>query len=221
MRRNVKFWTNYTWETMGVDLAIACVLAVIAVFGAEHLDVSLLASVVPYFLCLAALFGMMLINTGSQSLYVPLLLSMGETRRNVLLGFHYYRVLILAVTLGISALIWLLVPGEVSETGLRSLPTILCVLMIAASLGSILGTIFVRWKWAGTLLIILLCGGMGGVVGMTGAAAANGGLNAADTLELAAYLERLPWQLVLAALGALALDVAFQWLLLRRQEVKL
>lgn len=221
MKRNLKFWTRYTWESTGVDLAIAGILAVIAVFGADQLDFSLLASVLPYFLCIAAIFGMMLINSGSQALYVPLLLSMGETRRNVLLGFHYYRALIITVTMALCGLVWLLAPGEVSETGLRSLPTIVCVLVIAASLGSILGTIFVRWKWAGTLLIILMCGVMGGIIGMTGATAANGGFSMADTLELTAYLERLPWQLVLAALGALALDVVFQWLLLRRQEVKL
>jgi len=34
-------------------------------------------------------------------------------------------------------------------------------------------------------------------------------------------LERLPWWLVMTALAAFGLDVAFQWLLLQRQEVKL
>ena len=164
---------------------------------------------------------MMMLNTGSQTLYVPLLLSMGETRRNVLLGFHYYRVLVIAVTMGLCALIWVLFPGELSSLGLRSLPFILCVLVVVSSMGSIMGTLFVRWKWLGTLIIILLCGGAGGLIGITSATALNGGFSAAEVVKLAGYLVKTPWWLVLIALGTLAADVLFQWVLLRRREVKL
>ena len=176
---------------------------------------------VPYLLCIAAIFGMILINSGTQSLYIPLLVSMGETRRNVLMGFHYFRALVIAVTLALCALIWLAVPGEVSSAGLRSLPTILCALVLASAVGSIMGTVFVKWRWAGMVLIIILCGGMGGVIGITGATAANGGFSYADTLEIVMFLVKFPWWLALAAAAALVLDVAFHWLLLRRQEVRL
>ena len=145
---------------------------------------------------------------------------MGETRRNVLLGFHYYRTLIISVTLALCALIWLAVPGEASAIGLSSIPTILCVLIIAASLGSIIGTLFVKWKWLDTVVIILLCGGFGGMVGMTSVNITKG-MDLAAAVELAGVLAALPWQLIAAAAVSLALDVAFQWLLLRRQEVKL
>lgn len=220
MKRNLKFWTRYTWETLGVDMALMAVLAVLVIFGAEGLNWRLFAATMPYFLCFGAIFGMILINTGAQSLYVPLLLSMGETRRNVLLGFHYYRTLIISVTAALCALIWLLVPGELSSTGLRSIPTLLCVLIAASSFGSILGTILVKWKWLGTILVVLFCGGLGGVLGATGASMAKG-LAIADTLDLASYLTRTPWWLILAALASLGLDVAFQGLILRRQEVRL
>ena len=221
MKRNVKFWTRFTWENMAVELAITGILAVIAVFGAEGLDLARFVVTVPFFLCIAAIFGMVLINTGTQGLYIPLLVSMGETRRNVLLGFHYFRALVIAVTLALCALVWLAVPGEVSSAGLRSIPTILCALVLASAVGSIMGTVFTRWKWLGTILIIILCGGMGGIVGMTGATAANGGFGYADTLELVSFLIRFPWWLALAAAVALVLDVGFHWLLLRRQEVRL
>lgn len=220
MKRNLKFWTRYTWESMAVDLSFMAGLAVITLFSAEGLDLGMFASIMPYYLCIAATFGMLIINTGSQSLYVPLLLSMGETRRNVLLGFHYYRTLIISVTLALCALIWLLIPGEVSSAGLRSIPTILCVLVASSSLGSILGTLFTKWKWLATVIIIILCGGAGGAVGFMGVAAADS-LVITETLEMAAHLETLPWWLALTAVAALALDVAFQWMLLRRQEVKL
>ena len=111
MRRNVAFWTRFTWETAGVCAAITGVLAAVSILKTDRLDFSLLASVVPYFLCFSAVFSIMMVNTGAQTLYVPLLLAMGETRRNVLLGFQYYRTLIIAVTVGVCALVWLLVPG--------------------------------------------------------------------------------------------------------------
>ncbi len=219
MKRSLRFWTRYTWESMAVLLVTAAVLAVISLFGAEGLDFAVFAAIVPYYLCIAAVFIIMMLNSSSQTLYVPLLLSMGETRRNVLLGFHYYRVLIIAVTAALCALIWLLAPGEVSAIGLRSIPTILCVLLIASALGSIMGTVLVRWKWAGMVLIILLCGVAGGTVGFAGAT--GGGFNAAQIMKMASHLEALPWWLLAAVPVSLALDIAFQWLLLRRQEVKL
>ena len=220
MKRNIRFWTRYTWEGMEVNLGMTAVFVLLTLFGASHLQLQQLAATAPYLLCVAAIIGMLMINTGSQTLYVPLLLSMGETRRNVLLGFHYYRTLIISVTLALCALIWLAVPGEASAIGLSSIPTILCVLIIAASLGSITGTLFVKWMWLGTVVIILLCGGFGGMVGMTSVNITKG-MDLAAAVELAGVLAALPWQLIAAAAVSLALDVAFQWLLLRRQEVKL
>lgn len=220
MKRNLKFWTRYTLESAEMALIITAILAVASVFGAEGLELRTFANVVPYLLCISSIFTMMMINSGSQMLYVPLLLSFGETRRNVLLGFHYYRLLIIAVTTALCALIWALVPGEVSAIGLRSIPTLLCVLLIASAVGSIMGTLFIRWKWLGTLLIILLCGVAGGTVGFT-AAAVEDAFSVANTVKLVSYLLTLPWQLLVAVPVALAADIAFQWKLLRKQEVKL
>lgn len=220
MKRNLKFWTRYTWESAGVLLFTTAVLAVISLFSAEGLDFTTFATFMPYYLCVAAILVMMMINTGSQSLYVPLLLSMGETRRNVLLGFHYYRALIIAVTLALCAIVWLIVPGEISSVGLRSIPTLLCVLLIASAIGSIMGTIFVKWRWAGTVLIILLAGTAGGTVGFAGVSS-NQFLATARLTGVLSHLEKLPWWLLAAVAAALALDIVFQWLLLRRQEVKL
>lgn len=221
MKRSLRFWTRYTWESMAVLLGAMAALAVISLLGADREQMADFAAQLPYLLCASAIFGMMMLNTGSQTLYVPLLLSMGETRRNILLGFHYYRVLVIAVTMGLCALIWVLFPGELSSLGLRSLPFILCVLVVVSSMGSIMGTLFVRWKWLGTLIIVLLCGGAGGLIGITSATALNGGFSAAEVVKLAGYLVKTPWWLVLIALGTLAADVLFQWVLLRRREVKL
>ena len=220
MKRNLRFWTRYTFETMGVELGATVLLAVLALFGADGLDWSFFASTVPLFLCISAMFGIVMINSGSQSLYVPLLISMGETRRNVFWGFHYFRALVIAVTLALCALIWLAAPGEASAVGLRSIPTILCLLIASSALGSIMGTLFTRWKWAGTALIIVLCGLGGGTMGFAGVSMQDSFFTA-KTVELAAHLMSTPWWLAAAVVGSLAVDLAFQWMLLRRQEVKL
>lgn len=218
MKRNLRFWTRYTWECTGLVLCIAVVLAALCAFSEENLDVRTFATATPYFLCVSTVFCILMGNSGTHTLYVPLLLSMGETRKNVLAGFLYFRGLIIAVTTALCALIWLAAPGEASAVGLRSIPTILCVLLTCSNLGSIMGTLFVKWKWAGMIVIIIICGVGGGLVGFASAA---GGVLLTNALELAVYLAATPWWLAAVAAVSLGLDLGFQWLLLRRREVKL
>ena len=218
MKRNLRFWTRYTWECTGVVLCVTVVLAALCAFSEENLDVRTFATATPYFLCVSTVFCILMGNSGTHTLYVPLLLSMGETRKNVLAGFLYFRGLIIAVTTALCALIWLAAPGEASAVGLRSIPTILCVLVTCSNLGSIMGTLFVKWKWAGMIVIIIICGVGGGLVGFASAA---GGVLLTNALELAVYLAATPWWLAAVAAVSLGLDLGFQWLLLRRREVKL
>lgn len=163
---------------------------------------------------------MIMINLSCHTLYIPLLLSLGETRRNIFFGFHYYRALIITVTLALSALIWALAPCDISSIGLHSMPTLLTVLVIASSLGGIMGTLFTKWKWVGRILVVLICGGMGGCMGFFFAGGATE-LLSADIAKLVSLFLALPWWLVLAAAVLFLLDMGFQWLLLRRQEVRL
>ncbi|MCI9390910.1 MAG: hypothetical protein HFF65_00770 [Oscillospiraceae bacterium] len=218
MKRNLRFWTRYTWECTGLVLCVTVVLAALCAFSEENLDVRTFATATPYFLCVSTVFCILMGNSGTHTLYVPLLLSMGETRKNVLAGFLYFRGLIIAVTTALCALIWLAAPGEASAVGLRSIPTILCVLLTCSNLGSIMGTLFVKWKWAGMIVIIIICGVGGGLVGFASAA---GGVLLTNALELAVYLAATPWWLAAVAAVSLGLDLGFQWLLLRRREVKL
>lgn len=219
MKRSLRFWTRYTWDSCRVVLVVAAVLSLITVVGADRLDWGLFASVIPYFLVVSAALCMVIINYSSQMLYVPLLLSMGETRRRIFFGFHYYRALIIAAAVALCALIWALVPGQVSALGLGTLPVITAVLVLAASVGSVLGTVFCRWKWMATLLFMVIGGTVGGTVSFT----MMGGFQMEETaiLELAVLWERLPGWLAAVSAAVLALDMAFHWSLLRRQEVKL
>lgn len=220
MKRNLRFWTRFTGESAAGELVVVAVLLAITTLGADRLQLEVVASVVPYFLCVSAVLCMIMINLSCHTLYIPLLLSLGETRRNIFFGFHYYRALIITVTLALSALIWALAPCDVSSIGLHSMPTLLTVLVIASSLGGIMGTLFTKWKWVGMILVVLICGGMGGCMGFFFAGGATE-LLSADIAKLVSLFLALPWWLVLAAAVLFLLDMGFQWLLLRRQEVRL
>ena len=106
-----------------------------------------------------------------------------------------------------------------SSIGLRSIPTILTVLVIASALGSLMGTIYAKCKWLSIAIVVLICGSMGGMGGFL----FSGGFELVETsaIDMAGVLRHLPWWLVLAAAALFVVDVVFQWLLLRRQEVKL
>ena len=219
MKRNLRFWTRYTWEGMQTVLIVLAVLLVLSAIGASRLELTTLAATVPAYLLLAAGLTTILLNYGTQVVYIPLLISMGETRRNLFLGYHFYRALIIAVAVGLSALIWALVPGEISRLGLSNIPAILALLVASASLGSILGTIYFKWRWAATILLVVVFGACGGVGGFS---IAGGGEDVAQLIgKGAAMLAEFPWWTALAAAASLGVDAAFQWVLLRKQEVKL
>lgn len=219
MKRNLRFWTWYTWEGIQAVVLVLVILLAASAVGASHLELSALAALAPAYLLLAAGMCIIMLNYGTQVVYIPLLISLGETRRNIFLGYHYYRVLIIAVAMGVSALVWALVPGAVSSLGLRNIPSILAILVITSALGSMMGTVYAKWKWAATVLLVLVFGAFGGVGGYS---IAGGGEDVAGLIGKGAQaLTAFPWWLGLAALLSLAADMAFQWLLLRRQEVKL
>ena len=219
MRRNLRFWTRYTWEGMPAVLIVLAILLVLSVIGASRLELTALAATVPAYLLLAAGLTIIMLNYGTQVVYIPLLISMGETRRNLFLGYHFYRVLIIAAAVGLSALIWALVPGEISRLGLSNIPAILALLVTSASLGSIMGTIYFKWKWAATILLVVVFGICGGIGGFS---IAGGGEDVAQLIgKGAAMLAEFPWWVALGAAASLGVDAAFQWVLLRKQEVKL
>ena len=219
MRRNLRFWARYTWEGMQVVALVLAILLVLSAVGASRLELAALATSAPAYLLLAAGMTIIMLNYSAQALYTPLLLSMGETRRNIFLGYHFYRALIIAVAVGLSALIWALVPGEIARLGLRNIPSILAILVIVSALGGIIGTLYAKWRGAATVMLVVVFGILGGVGGFS---FAGGGEDVARLVERAAStLAEFPWWLMLAAAGILALDVCFQWLLLRRQEARL
>ena len=219
MKRNLRFWTRHTWETAGVELVVVAVFSAVTILSSNGLDWSLFFSTVPFFLVVSAVFCLILINSSTQMLYNPLLLSMGETRRNVFFGSCYFRVLVIGVTIVLCGIVWLIAPNAVSDAGLGSLSNILAILLAASSIGNLFGTLYVKWKWLGVILLTLTGGVVGGMSGMLISTGIQ--LEQTGVLKAASFLRELPWWFSLIAAALLAADLFFHWMLLRRQEVKL
>ena len=82
-----------------------------------------------------------------------------------------------------------------------------------SSFGNLLGSAYVKWKWAGTIVLVLFFGACGGLSGWL---MSSGGfdMTAASMTVLGMVTLFLPWQMVLAAAVLLAADMGAQWLLL-------
>lgn len=219
MKRSLRFWTRFAGECLGMDLVITVILLVLTAGGADDLGLQTLGATLPLYLCVANMLLLLMLSTGVQALYIPLLLGMGETRRNSLLGFQCFRAMVIALTLALCALVWLLVPGQAAALG--NLPGLLCLMVAVAGLSNIIGSLFMRWKWVGVALLVVISGGVGGMVGVLGGSAREGFEMTAILAEVAQGLQGYNVWLALGAVALLALDVGTHWLLLRRAEVKL
>lgn len=226
MRRNLRFWTRFTWENVEAELIIVAVFLVIGAVTGDYIwsdggsGLADFAALAPFYLIISAVLCVMMISPGCQTLYIPLLIANGEPRKNIFWGFQYHRFLLIAVTSAVSALVWSLVPSEISDACLSCLPMIVLGLVISSSLGNLLGSMYVKWKWAGVVVMVLLFGMCGGLVGWMGS---TGGFEITGmslfVLGMATYAPS--WQMTAAAAALLAVDLGIQWLLLRRREVKL
>ncbi len=219
MRRNLKFWTRYTWENAEILLAVTALLGVLMLLGRERPAWDVFAARVPYLLLMSGCFTLYIVNTSSHQLYIPLLIAMGETRRNILYGFLYYRLLAIAGTLAACGLIWGLIPGEISREGLRHLPILLVTMLLASALGSIAGTLTVRWKWVALVAIMIPSGIFGGLIGYMGV---GGGTRLEKVLQVASrLLTGTVWPLVLATAVLLAVDGLLQYRVVMTREAKI
>lgn len=219
MRRNLKFWTRYTWENAEILLALTALLGVLMLLGRDRPAWDVFAARVPYLLLMSGCFTLYLVNTSSHTLYIPLLIGMGETRRNILYGFLYYRLLAIAGTLAACGLIWALIPGEASRQGLRHMPILLAAMLLVSALGSIAGTLTGRWKWVGIVAVMIPSGIFGGLIGYLGI---GGGMRLEKVLGVVSrVLTGTAWPLVLATAAALAADGLLQHRIVMTREARI
>ena len=212
MRRNLRYWSKFSLQNLlvpGLCLLFALVLAVN--WSAEGpTDLTLL----PGIALVGMLFSFICFGCGIVVLYLPLLVSMGETRRNVLLGYHYY--LALSVVMGTAlwaVMMWIAGVGEAILSGLAS---VIGVQALVAAAGSLIGIAYARFKWVGVLMIALLSGGTAGIFSFLVASRGRDGI-----ALIAGFLSPEGLWLLIAGLALAAVEIAAAWLHFRRREVKL
>ena len=212
MRRNLRYWSKFSLQNLlvpGLCLLFALVLAVN--WSAEGpTDLTLL----PGIALVGMLFSFICFGCGIVVLYLPLLVSMGETRRNVLLGYHYY--LALSVVMGTAlwaVMMWIAGVGEAILSGLAS---VIGVQVLVAAAGSLIGIAYARFKWVGVLMIALLSGGTAGIFSFLAASRGRDGI-----ALIAGFLSPEGLWLLIAGLALAAVEIAAAWLHFRRREVKL
>ena len=228
MRRNLRFWSRYTWESMEAELIAMGAFVLISAVSSDPLWTKGMSgqsgwtdylALAPFYLIVAAVICIMILGPGSQTLYIPLLISNGEPRKNIFWGYQFHRLLLVAATSVIAGLTWLLIPSEISDACLSCLPMIVTGLVICSSAGNLLGSAYVKWKWFGMVAMVLffgVCGGLGGWLVSTGGLK----IPAVSLLTLGLTTIIPTGQMAALAAALLAVDLGVQWLLLRRREVK-
>lgn len=216
MRRDVCFWGRYSLDCIGTILAVIAVLEGISLlFGYSCASFGRFVSELRVLLTISAAAILFFLNTGAQTIYIPLLLSHGETRKAVFIGHTAAKLTICAITVILSGLLALM-SGEAGA--LRALPTETLILLIVSAFGGIAGTLCIRHKWIGTAIFVIACGGLGISIGLlTGFSGETEG--ASHAIQELMQFPPL-WLYVLAAVLAGA-DLAYHWAVLRRREVRL
>lgn len=212
MSRNLRYWSRFTLQNLATTLIFVAFGLVLIVGGAESLEIESFQ-----FLSIMALFGSLFsivaFGCGVVTLYLPLLVSMGETRRATFWGYHYYMVLTMVVGTATWALLSIL-------TGIpnwwNGLPTVVILHLLVSGFGGLIGILYARFKWVGILMIALLSGGVAGITSYTMIRT----IMREGTFVLNLRLSLSGWML-LGGLALIAVEAVVCWFHFRRISVKL
>ena len=212
MSRNLRYWSRFALQNLATALIFVAFGLVLAVGGAETMEAGTFQ-----FLSVMALFGslfsLIAFGCGVTVLYLPLLVSMGETRRATFLGYHYYMALVLVMGTGLWALLS-------AATGIpdwwNALSTVVALHLLVAAFSGLVGVLYARFKWVGILMIALLSGGVAGVASYTMVRT----ILREGTFVLNLSLSLSGWML-LGGLALMAVEAAVCWIHFRKISVKL
>lgn len=170
LESSLNFWGKNCLESIGISLAGAALLFLFFGMGRgiyKAGDGVEILALVPYYIFLAGGFCGLMLVVGYFQLYFPILISMNVTRKKIVGGILLCQIVMLAVLVGISGLIWRLIPGDISSGGLRILPMLIGILLLAAAFCIALGAVIVRWGKIGTVIFAALAALIGAAAGMS------------------------------------------------------
>lgn len=213
--RGLRFWLRYFLETIGIGLLVGAFFLALMGVGAEGDALAAVLFCIPYYITIGCALSIMLVAFSTHILYIPLVLSMGSTRRETYWGFFLYRLLSAAAPLLIALIIWLVIPGDIAQDGLRVLPMLALVLLSAIHFGSLAGLAYQKLKILGIILLMVICGGVGGIASLL-----INGFNL-DLSEILGMMNQA-WAIgILVWLILAAMDLLATYFALQSREVKL
>ena len=187
------------------------------VYGAG--TAGMLIAVLPFFILVAGIFSTFLIGVTYFQVYFSVLVSMNATRKKTVISIL---VNIAAMLLGINAvmaLIWKLVPNEISETGLRLMPLFIGIMFLAAALCVLLGSVIVRWGKIGMVIFAFVSVVLGVCIGASFAIA--------DSDIISKIIEKLMgiggfnfWIVAAAGIAVYLISGAVSLVMTRKMEVR-
>lgn len=218
--RHFRYWGK-NWLIF-VGMAAAAALVLILVAGLRYSDASDMGGMImmelslfPYYLFVGGLFVLMIVTVNYFQIYFSVLLSMNCTRRAIAGGIVLTNLAVILTISGISAMIWYLLPGDISASAAPLLPLLTGVLLIECAVVMVIGITILRWGKVGKIILVVLGMVTGGFCGMAFA------LNkyAFDWLrELGEQLNFYP--VLWISLGLYILAAAFVGWATRRAEVR-
>lgn len=215
MRETIRYWLLTLWQTVQVALWAVLFIGVIFLARVDFSQGGISSYLLPAVITTSAALSQMLCGPGMHILYMPVQLALGETRRNILVGYLAGLVLYALAPAVLCALLLALSPAVPNRLALAL--GLLLVQLLSGAASNLLGVIYARWKLIGCFIIgaVSACIGGGFVsIGMLDLFS--------DRLSLA-FLGRgsVLAGMAVAVAALLALGGLLTALRLRRLEVKL
>lgn len=167
--RHLKFWGKCWLENMGVMLGAGCIMFLFVAMGSADISsgggLGELLGLYPYYLLLAGIFVTVMTMNYFQVQF-SILLSMSVTRRSIIKGMLICVTASVLGPLALAALIWRLVPGDVSASGWELLPLLAGVLFLSAGFFLSLGLAVFRWGKNGAIVLMIVGVVVGGCTGL-------------------------------------------------------
>lgn len=170
--KHIKFWGGQLLEGIGVSLNCAAVFSFFQICRSDYSQgmgalVQEALALFPYYLFFSTAFVSLMLVVGYFQVYFSVLVSVNGTRKQVARGINVSLGLTAVAAILIAAVVWMLVPGDVAQSGLQILPLLAGIMLIMMAFFLVFGGVSVKWGKAGKIIMMVLCMVMGAIAGIT------------------------------------------------------
>lgn len=186
--RSIRFWGRLCLEYIGICAGGAIVWLLFMgagsgdFFGTGNEGILSLAELYPHYLLLIGAVVVLIMGINNFQVYFPIVLSMNATRKSIAWGIVGCMAGTVLGIVFISAIIWGLVPGDVSSSGWKLMPLFTGVLFIIAAFSLLFGVAAIRWGKVGVIVVMIMCALAGAGIGMAVALSDKGILEFLDSI---------------------------------------